>query len=1299
MRAQRPPAKPPAKAAATESRGPQRASAAARAHPKRTRHAATHAPVPPPPPSPSPPPHRQRHLGRTTLQTKIPLVARYARSWAVVVGIDRYRSPAIRDLGYSVADALGMAKALVTQLGFPREQVFIALDPWPEVAVPWGMQAGPATKQVVESLLFTRLPEVAGPDDRVLVFFAGHGERRHLPDGRSEAGYLIPADAEADQWHTCIDLEAVMRAGNLCAAKHVFYLIDACYSGLATARAQVRERRYEETMLTARARQVLTAGTARQTVADRGPQGHSLFTWYVLQGLSGGANLFRQGVVTGSQLMVYVRNQVAQAFGSEQMPDFGVLPGHESGGDFVFVEPAFSAADYFALGQGLRAVARVRGDLGRLRAAASAFQAAIDAGGADRGAAWHALGECQLALGDVPAAVTSLHEAEAQGMRDAALPLGLALDQQRDTAGAIAALVRFTVSVQEPKVVQATAAPVPSDPREADAPSIPPAPSSSPAAPTDIAWARALADRWGLDGCARRHALLIAVGDTALQDLRELRALLIRRFAFCPREVRLISGNDATRGAILQALDRLASLARPHDEVLVALCGTGAQIRASPALRTRDRLHFVFLTTDFRRRNLTEPELMEALARIPGRMRLLIADAPHVALDAAVARRIGWHCLAACGRSGLSFEQLIDGRMRGVFMLALMQVLDAAGPGTLAWSQVRDKVEQRQKERFDAVQRPVWIGPTREALWQARPGPESSWLYALAEHLRWDDLDEATLSAWQALLSPEAPPTPPQSAVALARALTRRGRHGEALQALEHAVRCGLGDDLDARLLQMRVMTQAGQANQARAVLDAWMPSNVPVAELPHRSRVRDACAPWLDLLVQDNRRALLVGVGQGLGKASAPLPQVARDIEAIRQWLIDRFGWRPEAIVTLADGFATRNAVVQAYQTLCGQAAHAPCFFHFSGPGSVDPDGEPVLRLADSEPADLSLAELRQWALPVQDNLITVVDANFTVNSGDVRYAEPVPTEGILYWDFTDHIAREDPARYRIGRLSVFDASLATTKRGAQALVAGRDSAKGTSERAVTAAKAATRHRRLRLGHHRDVSQALVQALATSPEPGGRQEALTPLDTAALRRALVNTDLLVLADDSTAPLWANRVVLRRLQQALDHCAAAPVHDAIRLLMRLRQTQGTDDARWSLELALSESALPRGDSEAVEAMDTPTALLLSAESLIADALDGLKDPADRADAHLHLAQWHLQAGRPDAAVTHLEQAIDEAPERAEAHYQIGRALRQLIEQDLSQRLRRSWQRYLALNEGGVHDAEVRSALAARAPDA
>ena len=46
----------------------------------------------------------------------------YAQSWAVVVGIDRYRSSKVPRRNYAEADARAMARALV-RLGFPPENV------------------------------------------------------------------------------------------------------------------------------------------------------------------------------------------------------------------------------------------------------------------------------------------------------------------------------------------------------------------------------------------------------------------------------------------------------------------------------------------------------------------------------------------------------------------------------------------------------------------------------------------------------------------------------------------------------------------------------------------------------------------------------------------------------------------------------------------------------------------------------------------------------------------------------------------------------------------------------------------------------------------------------------------------------------------------------------------------------------------------------------------------------------------------------------------------------------------------
>jgi len=207
----------------------------------------------------------------------------YRKSWAVVIGINGYRY--IPRLQYAVEDAVGVAKLLVDSLGFSKEHILAVLDPSPEIAdPPYRLVSKRAKKTAIEELLFDRLPETAEIDDRILIFYAGHGESRKLPTGK-EKGYLVPADARLGAWHTYIEMDDVLEAGSFYQAKHVFYLLDACFSGLAVARSSASPARYHADMLTSRARQVLTAGTARQAVADRGPGEHSLFTTYVLQGL------------------------------------------------------------------------------------------------------------------------------------------------------------------------------------------------------------------------------------------------------------------------------------------------------------------------------------------------------------------------------------------------------------------------------------------------------------------------------------------------------------------------------------------------------------------------------------------------------------------------------------------------------------------------------------------------------------------------------------------------------------------------------------------------------------------------------------------------------------------------------------------------------------------------------------------------------------------------------------------------------------------------------------------------------
>src|SRR5271156_934808 len=172
-------------------------------------------------------------------------------------------------------------------------------------------------------------------DDRVFVFFAGHGATRRLPSGR-DLGYIIPVDAGASNYEAqAISMTNFQDISEAIPAKHLLFVMDSCYSGLALTRGgnAPPSQNYLNEISRREARQMFTAGGADQQVADNGPNGHSVFTWTLLQGLDGRADLNGDGVITATELAAYVAPAVSAL--SHQTPTFGNLPGTE-GGDFIF---------------------------------------------------------------------------------------------------------------------------------------------------------------------------------------------------------------------------------------------------------------------------------------------------------------------------------------------------------------------------------------------------------------------------------------------------------------------------------------------------------------------------------------------------------------------------------------------------------------------------------------------------------------------------------------------------------------------------------------------------------------------------------------------------------------------------------------------------------------------------------------------------------------------------------------------------------------------------------------------------
>lgn len=244
----------------------------------------------------------------------------YGASWAVVIGVDSYgKWPRLQ---YAVRDAQAIRQALVEKFGFKDDHVF-------------ALENGDATRNNILAVFHDKLAHGGiGKNDRIFVFFAGHGATRRLSSGR-DLGYIVPVDSDPNQFATdAIPMTEIQNIAESLNARHVLFVMDACYSGLGLTRGGVGAYLKENARRVGR--QMLTAGGTDQLVADGGPNGHSVFSWTLLQGLSGKADLNGDALITATELAAYVAPAVSAV--SQQTPAFGSLPGSE-GGDFVFELP------------------------------------------------------------------------------------------------------------------------------------------------------------------------------------------------------------------------------------------------------------------------------------------------------------------------------------------------------------------------------------------------------------------------------------------------------------------------------------------------------------------------------------------------------------------------------------------------------------------------------------------------------------------------------------------------------------------------------------------------------------------------------------------------------------------------------------------------------------------------------------------------------------------------------------------------------------------------------------------------
>lgn len=193
-------------------------------------------------------------------------------------------------------------------------------------------------------------------DNRLVIYYAGHGYTTVLPDGRV-MGYLVMKDAplvppvEESLVKTpknigefrlrAISMGEIENYAREIATRHAIFIFDSCFSGTILYRDTIvnvpKEVSPEELE---QMRGFLTAGNEKQRVRDDSP-----FRRALIKGLEGKADTNDDGYILSSELGAYVKREVYLETRDTPMPQSPIFAKREnfSRGDMIFIRPTGSS--------------------------------------------------------------------------------------------------------------------------------------------------------------------------------------------------------------------------------------------------------------------------------------------------------------------------------------------------------------------------------------------------------------------------------------------------------------------------------------------------------------------------------------------------------------------------------------------------------------------------------------------------------------------------------------------------------------------------------------------------------------------------------------------------------------------------------------------------------------------------------------------------------------------------------------------------------------------------------------------
>lgn len=251
----------------------------------------------------------------------------YQSKYALVVGVNKYQDSNLNNLKYAVSDAEAIRSILVEVYHYPEENVVLLKDEL-------------ATREEIMASLSRYIEDDIEENSQLLVYFAGHGTT--IGNEFSQLGFLLPHDAkmgsQSETYSTGIPMDVIQQVSRNLRPKHVLFLMDACYGGLANTRSGPTNV-FVRNALERKARQLITAGSADEEVVESSEWGHSALTKVLIDALDKGlADGNDDGIIPAIELFSYIEQRVpyyAESQFGKQTPQYSKLTPDD--GSFLFI--------------------------------------------------------------------------------------------------------------------------------------------------------------------------------------------------------------------------------------------------------------------------------------------------------------------------------------------------------------------------------------------------------------------------------------------------------------------------------------------------------------------------------------------------------------------------------------------------------------------------------------------------------------------------------------------------------------------------------------------------------------------------------------------------------------------------------------------------------------------------------------------------------------------------------------------------------------------------------------------------